>query len=124
MEQLTELVGQLLRSNAEDKAAAADRQNELVAQFLAARAPDAAAAWEEKVSKLKFYAFLLLFCLTIYCHNLILNSVSGRVYNHTFLSKLYVEHHDIISGASPTYSGIGHLRWYGQDDQCIKGKSQ
>ena len=53
MEQLADLVGQLLRSNAEEKEAAAERQNELIQQFLAARAPDAAAARAEKNLKVR-----------------------------------------------------------------------
>ena len=48
----TELLGRLLRSNEEDKAAAAERQQELIAQLVAARAPDAVAARAEKISKL------------------------------------------------------------------------
>ena len=52
MEQLTELIGQLLVSNAEDKAAAAARQNELLAQLMAARAPDPAVVRADKLSKL------------------------------------------------------------------------
>ena len=52
MEQLTELLGRLLRSNEEDKAAADVRQRELIAQLVAARAPDVVAARAEKISKL------------------------------------------------------------------------
>ena len=52
LEQLSGLLGQLLRSNAEDKVAAAERQQELIAHLIAARAPDAAAARAEKISKL------------------------------------------------------------------------
>ena len=52
MEQVTELIRQLLVSNAADKVAAQERQNELVAQFLAARAQDPAAVRAEKISKL------------------------------------------------------------------------
>ena len=52
MEQLTELLGWLLRSNEKDKAAADVRQRELIAQLVAARVPDVAAARAEKISKL------------------------------------------------------------------------
>ena len=52
MEQVTELIRQLLVSNAADKAAAQERQNELMAQFLAARAQDPASVRAEKISKL------------------------------------------------------------------------
>ena len=54
LEQLSGLLGQLLRSNAEDKVAAAERQRELIAQLVAARAlPDAVAVRAEKISKLR-----------------------------------------------------------------------
>ena len=52
MGQLSVLIGQLLASNAEDKAAARERQNELLAQLMAVRAPDPAVVRAEKIMKL------------------------------------------------------------------------
>ena len=52
LEQLSELIGRLLASNAEDKAAAQGRQDDLLAQLVVARAPNPAVVRAEKITKL------------------------------------------------------------------------